>query len=111
MYVPIFCRPETDLVVDISGRLIRLQVKTNSGADAYLRFSSWNRTTDTYIDRVDWLAFYAPHHGVTAFLKPEEAGKYPTLRYDTPEDRKHPTSMMRFARDYPINRVIKEATT
>lgn len=112
VYAPLFCSPETDLIVDIHGKLIRIQVKTNSNETPFLRFCTWTTgSVGGYIGAVDWMAFYSPHYGVTAFLRPEEAGCYPTLRYDTEDERLRANSRIRYARDYPMERVIKETLT
>ena len=86
-------------------------MKSNSGDAASLRFNGrrYNQT-ESYDGRVDYLALYAPHFGVTAFLKPCEMCRYPTLRYDAPGDMPYPSPNTRYARDYPLERVIKECT-
>ena len=111
VYAPIFCKPEADLIAEMGSRLVRFQVKTLAGDTPALRFPSQTASMESYVGVVDWLAFHSPHHGVTAFLKPEEAGARPTLRYDTPDERCKPNSRIRYACDYPIERVIKEITT
>ena len=108
VYAPVFCCPEVDLIAELDGKLIRIQVKTNANDAPYLRFSAWNTSSATYTGSTDWLAFHSLHYGITAFLKPEEAGCYPTLRYKYSENHPRRTQTMRFAEDYPLERVIKE---
>ena len=98
------------LVGQTGGKLIRVQVKTHDCDGDCLRFASWSIGTDSYVGAVDWLAFHSLRHGVTAFLKPEEAGVYPTLRYNDIGGARAQKNM-RYARDYPLDRVIKELTT
>ncbi|MBQ1792836.1 MAG: hypothetical protein II008_21890 [Oscillospiraceae bacterium] len=110
VYTPVFCCPETDLIAELHGKLIRVQVKTNAGNEARLRFSAWNTSSTTYTGTADWLAFHSLHYGITAFLKPEEAGCYPTFRYRSPENHQKRNSTIRYAKDYLLERVIKEIT-
>ena len=110
VFAPIFCHPESDLIAELGGRLIRLQVKTNAGNAPALRFLAATHGTERYIGVADWLAFHSLHHGVTAFLKPEEIGARPTLHYDDSDDPRH-ESGARYASDYPLGRVIKELLT
>ena len=110
VYVPAFCHPDTDLIAERNGHLLRVQVKTRDGDEPILRYKC--RTTDrsSYIGAVEWLALHSLHYGVTAFLKPEEVGARPTIRYvetEFPEKCNHITEI-RYASDYPIDRVIKE---
>ena len=88
--------------------MIRLQVKTSTGTAPALRFPTWSVGMKNYAGRVDWFAFHSLHHGITAFLKPEEAGTYPTLRYDGDNDPAQKITSARYAEDYPLERVIKE---
>lgn len=103
VYVPAFGCPETDLIAEWNGRLIRVQVKTLTGEEDSLTYDLRTSSKRLYIGVVDWLALHSLCHGVTAFLKPEAAGNTIQLRYDnTSEPDKH------YARDYSMERVIKE---
>lgn len=97
------------MIAEKGGKLIRVQVKTMNGDTPALRFFAQNSAARAYVGTADWLAFHSLHHGVTAFLKPEEAGVYPTLRYDGADEAR--MSNQRYAIDYPIDRVIKEIET
>ena len=108
VFVPVFAQPGVDLIAELDGKLIRVQVKSSAGDAPNLRFSAWSTRIPTYQGEADWLAFHASHYGITAFLKPEEVGAYPSFRYDSPEDARHLTGRMRYAKDYPLDRVIKE---
>lgn len=110
VYVPVFHNPPTDLVAERNGHLIRVQVKTLAGDSPALRYMCRTNSTDTYIGAAEWLALHSTHYGVTAFLKPEEAGVRPTIRYaPTGHPEKCKTiSTVRYAEDYSIDRVIKE---
>ena len=113
VYVPVFRSPTTDLVAERNGHLIRVQVKTLAGDEPVLRFMCRTPATDTYIGAAEWMALHSTHYGVTAFLKPEEAGVRPTIRYvmtDHPE-KCNTISEIRYASDYTIDRVIKETET
>lgn len=103
-----FSSPETDLIAELNGKLIRVQVKTNALDADYLRFSAWSTSRSSYTGCADWLAFHSLHYGITAYFKPEEAGCYPTLRYRAPESHQKRNPTLRFAADYPLKRVIKE---
>lgn len=104
VFTPAFGSPKIDMIAERDGRLIRLQVKTLAGDAKALRFCTWGANYGSgYSGEVDWLALHSLHYGVTAFLKPDEAGAYPTIRYDT-ED-----TTARQARDYSIERLTKEA--
>jgi len=109
VFVPVFGTPGVDMIVDIKGRLLRIQVKTSKGSTSAIRYRAWSTGGETYDGVADWLALYSLHYGVAAFLKPEEAAVYPTIRYDRPKDSAHPTERMQYARDFSIDRVIKEA--
>ena len=111
VYAPVFCCPETDLIAELNGKLIRVQVKTNANNAPWLRFSAWNTSQSSYNGVADWLAFHSLHYGITAFLKPNEAGCYPTLRYLPPENHQKRNPTIRYAKDYPLDRVIKEIRT
>lgn len=108
VYVPAFGSPEADLIAEMNGKLIRLQVKALTGADEVLNFYPTQSSKRGYDGSVDYIAFLSLHHGVTAYMKPEEVGAKISLRYDTAP--KHPNVTMNFARDYPLERVIKEIT-
>jgi len=108
VYAPIFCDPSTDLIAELGDQLIRVQVKTNSGSGHCLRFMVQTRDVASYIGVSDWLALHSAHYGVTAFLRPEEAGVRPTLYFGADKPRQ---ANQRKAADYPIERVIKELTT
>jgi len=108
VYAPVFCKPENDMIAEYGGKLIRVQVKTLSGHSSPLRFASFTGSRSNYIGVADWLAFHSLYFGVTAFLKPEEAGRRPTLHYYEPKVR---GNSIRFAADYPLERVIKEITS
>lgn len=110
VYAPVFCCPEADLIAELHGKLIRVQVKTNANNAPWLRFSAWNTSQSSYNGVADWLAFHSLHYGTTAFLKPNEAGCYPTLRYLPPENHQKRNPTIRYAKDYPLDRVIKEIT-
>lgn len=110
VYLPVFRNPDTDMVAERNGHLIRIQVKTLAADGPYLRFVCRTNQTSTYVGAVEWLALHSIHHGVTAFLKPEEAGVRPTIRYvpsEHPEKCNHGVES-RLASDYTIDRVIKE---
>ena len=112
VFVPAFGSPDVDMIVDVHGSLLRLQVKTLAVPGPALRFPAWGPDRRSgYSGKADWLAFHSLYYGVTAFLKPEEIGQYPTLRYDTEEDRVMGNPSIRYARDYPMERMIKEAST
>jgi len=106
VFAPIFCHPETDLVAELNGHLIRLQVKTQAGDAPFLRYWVQTQSSESYEGMVDWLALHSLHYGVTAFLKPEEVGARPSLRYG--EIRRDCAKTKRYAKDYPLERVIKE---
>lgn len=107
VYVPIFCPPESDMIAEKGGRLLRIQVKTSAGDTAALRFMAQTAGVHSYADTADWLAFYSTYYGVTAFLKPSEVGARPTLRYDD-ELGRQPGA--RYASDYSLERIIKETS-
>lgn len=89
--------------------MLRFQVKTLASDAPCLRFPAQTNTTDSYIGAVEWMAFHSLHHGITAFLKPEEVGVRPTLRYDDDDEELfRGIRGVRYARDYPLERVIKE---
>lgn len=111
VYAPIFCKPESDLIAELGGKLVRFQVKTLAGNAPALRFPTWTASTGSYVGLVDWFAFHSLHHGITAFLKPEEAGTRPTLHYDDIDDPFHENKSTRYASDYALGRVIKEILT
>lgn len=103
MYVPAFGSPEADLLAELNGRIVRIQVKALSGEDDSLSFDLRNSAKKKYTGLADWLALHSLRHGVTAFLKPEDGGTRLVLRYDgIKEPGRH------YARDYPLERVIKE---
>ena len=109
VFAPIFCKPEIDLIAGMDGKLIRVQVKTLAGDAPFLRFMAQTKSQSSYCGVADWIAFHSLHYGVTAFLKPEEIGVRPTLRFD--EDEAHEIKGARYAKDYPLGRVIKELLT
>lgn len=113
VYLPVFRNPDTDLIAERNGHLIRIQVKTLAADGPYLRFVCRTNQTSTYVGAVEWLALHSTHYGVTAFLKPEEAGVRPTIRYvQTEHPEKCNTALeIRYAADYSIDRVIKETET
>jgi len=102
VYVPAFGSPEADLIAVFGGKIISIQVKTLTADADSLTFDLRNSMKQKYIGTVDWLALHSMHHGVTAFLKPEEAGSRVVLRYDLG------TTVRHYAGDYPLERVIKE---
>jgi hypothetical protein len=104
VFVPIFCNPENDLIAEMDGKLIRVQVKTLAADTPYLRFLVQTAARSGYCGVTDWIAFHSLHYGVTAFLKPEEVGVRPTLWFDGDQEIKN----ARHASDYPLGRVIKE---
>lgn len=108
VYAPVFGAPEVDLIADIGGKAVRIQVKTMETATPGIRFSSRNAKKRGYTGKVDWIAFHSTHYGVTAFLKPEEANVDPILWFDNTKPR-HRGIKRRYAKDYPIERVIREA--
>ena len=113
VYLPVFRSPDTDMIAERNGHLIRIQVKTLASDGPFLRFVCQTNQTASYVGAVEWLALHSTYHGVTAFLKPEEAGVRPTIRYAPPE---HPekcshSAEIRCAADYTIDRVIKETDT
>ena len=93
------------MIAELNGKLIRIQVKTQAGDSIRLRFPAFTTGTSGYDGMVDWFALHSLHYGVTAFLKPEEAGVYPSLWFDGP---KRPNKTIRLAKDFPLERVIKE---
>ena len=105
MYVPAFGSPEADLLAAKAGKIISIQVKTLTGTSDSLTFDLRNSMKQKYVGSVDWLALHSMHHGITAFLKPEEAGSRVVLRYDLG------TTVRHYAGDYPLERVIKELST
>ena len=88
VFLPAFGAPEIDMIVELNNKLLRLQVKTQAGKSPSLRYATYGPDSVGYEGKVDWLALHSLHYGITAFLKPEEVGKYPTLRYDSEEDHR-----------------------
>lgn len=111
VYTPAFGSPDSDLIADVGGKLLRIQVKTMEGDAPAIRFCSQNGNKSYYTGKVDWLAFYSAHYGVAAFLRPEEAHCDPTMWFCDPPENTRIVRGMRYARDYPIERVIREAET
>ena len=103
MYVPAFGSPEADLLAVKAGKVISIQVKTLTGDTDSLSYDLRTSRKEKYVGSVDWLALHSMHHHITAFLKPEEAGSRMALRYD---DQAGPGR--HYAKDYPLERVIKE---
>ena len=108
VFTPAFCCPEIDMIVERNGKLLRIQVKSSSVVSDKIRFRTWRENGELYGNRIDWFAFHSTHYGVTAWMKPEEASIYPTLRYDSPDREAYVSNTMRYAADFSIDRVIKE---
>lgn len=110
VYTPAFGSPDSDLIADVGGKLLRIQVKTMESNSQRIRFCSRNGRKHDYVGKVDWIAFHSLHHGVTAFLKPEETRSDPVLWFDDTEPRNKGVER-HYAKNYPIERVIREAET
>lgn len=117
-YLPYGDGSEVDLIADFGGKLNRIQIKTSeklnkAGAMEWsvTRQEGYHGNRATYsVDKIDYFAFYCIETDIVCLVPFDEDFPVSTLsiRLDNYDGRRLNT--MRFASDFSIGKIIKQAT-
>lgn len=109
---PIVQDSKYDFIIDLEGKLLRIQCKTSSlsedGNFITFKAKSTNIRTmkDTYYTKKDIDFFYTYHQGVSYLIPVEKAGKGETRLRFVSNQPKNPN--IRWAKDYELNLMLQK---